>query len=261
MSKQLRFKGESKKRKAKPSHSTSKEENQEQDIVDGWVRVESIQEISGPCLILSTAISKTSILSCDTQFALFFSPIVYDDLIRIEPTSVNQVFQAKRLLDTNKIAIKSCFERHLGTDKFGLVECNKLAVGMDTEWEIIQKEDGFAFQSSWNSYLSVFIPSSESLKDVKLRCDSDSIGFKETFIILCQASVLSQAKKIKKEKELDILALEKDKLREFQGNSKLGSDFGLGLSKAVKQGKLNEALLDKRSKLKRDKVFLFSFIK
>lgn len=251
----LRFKGDSKKRKIKRSKQTKEESLQEQDSAQGWVRVDSVSDIAGPCLILSTATPISSILACDTQYSLFFSPMNSNDLSDIEPNSVNQVFQAKRLLDSNKIAIKSCFERHLGTDKFGLVECNKLAVGMDTEWVVIPKEDGFGFQSNWDSYLSLHIPESEStsLKDVKLRCDSDSIGSKETFIILCQASVLSQAKRIKKEQELDVLEIEQGKLKEFQGSGKLGSDFGVGLGKAMKEGKLNEALLDKRSKLKRDK--------
>ena len=260
-SSRLTFKGDSKKPKTKkrkhidPTGSSSPAELQ------GWVVVSSKEDIVGPLMLLSNATPTLSCLAGDPHFRLFLSPTQSQNLQEVEPTQVSQVFVAKRLPDSSKVSLKSCFDRHLGTDKFGLVECDKEAVGMAHEFEIIQKEDGWAFLSNFGHYLSVqMAPGGTLCKDAKLRCDSTFPGLQETFIILGQAAQKQKRIRQASEEEVDIAQVEMEKISKFHGHAygkiDYGQNVGVGLSKAVKEGKLNEALVEKRSKMKRDKVCL-----
>ncbi|KAJ3219220.1 hypothetical protein HDU67_002216 [Dinochytrium kinnereticum] len=191
----LRFKGEpkkkSKKRKAEDGeadHSSSTTE------LTGWDMVESIDELTGPIMLLSNTTEPPTVLTCtesDTTKVSFkehpVSTITYQTA---EPTNVNQVFQVSRLPTTSaKFSFKSAYDKYLTSDKFGIVSASTEAVGPAEEWEVIFREDGVALQSARGTYLC-------AEEDVA-RADSGSIGFREVFRIRCQAENKARVKKKK----------------------------------------------------------------
>ena len=120
------------------------------------------------------------LLSCDSRHNLYFTSLP-PPLNTLEPTLVNQVFQAKQL--SSKVIFKSCvfstclkkkYNKHLGTDKFGIMNCDKEAVDLSNEWEIIQLEDGFAFKSGFGKYLRVS-SLDDSIKNAKIQADAGDL--------------------------------------------------------------------------------------
>ena len=246
----LLFKGDSKpyRRKKKTIVETPKSE-----IPSGWIQAKTI--ISGPCMIISSFPFGLAALAVDPQFKLYWIPLNLND--PIEPTQVNQVFVLKQILDSKQILLKSCFDRHLGIDSNGSVECDKEAAGMNHQWEIIKdSECKFSFKSFLGSFLTVdFALDSDNFKKAKLK--SDSCKSKNScFSIYIQASsfISTTAKK-----EVDWVEIEAEKLKSSHGHTlgkvKLYKDLGSGLSESIKKGNVNETLLERRSKMKSDKVF------
>jgi protein FRG1 len=283
----LRFKGESgpvAAKKQKKSKRKAREDEGSGDVVSKkaskmtkgdtsssasesvWTRVDKVTEARGPLLLVTSAVSADSLtfISSDTQFQMFLSAASTQKLDEIEPNQVNQVFIAKEFPGSsggNKISLKSCFDRHLGTNQYGVLDCDKEALSSLHEWELIPREDGFALHSpTFGTFISVD-GSSGSIKETKLRCDSKTIGTKEIFTLFCQKSAKEASKASSKSKDKvtkDLAFLEAEKIKQFHGHPlgkvRLGASIGEDLGDAAKEGKLNEAMLDKRSKMKRDKV-------
>jgi protein FRG1 len=258
----LVFKGDKVPKKKKLKRKSEQQEDIETDM--GWIPVKDLNEIQGPVAILSNTLHKhLSFLSCDPRNALYFSSSNVSKLKQAEPSQANQVFMAKSI-SANKILFKSCFNRHLGSDKQGNMNCDREAVDMTQEWEIIQKEDGFAFKSCFGKFLSAYNTSDEGLlKDVKLHCTSETAGIKETFLLICQAQVVqSTAQKNNADEDADLIELQLRKLKKFHshtlGKLDLGKEFAnvSDMQEAKKEGRIHEALVDKRIKMKTDKVIL-----
>ncbi|KAI8919969.1 FRG1-like family-domain-containing protein [Powellomyces hirtus] len=250
----LSFKGDSgiekkkrKKRKAEPGNEESSTGPQ-----DGWITIDSIDDIKGPIIFLSSATEPASVLTCsETSSKVSFTSLSPDStFLNYEPASVAQVFVAKRLPDSAKISFRSSFDRYLGTDKFGIVSCEREAMGPAEEWEVVLREDGAALQSSFDKFLKCG-------EDAAARADSEVVGFREVFQIRCQAANKYRSKKAKSEKELDIAAMELEQIKKSHswggGRLILSQEDTLELKKAKREGQLNEALLDRRAKLKSDK--------
>lgn len=246
----LSFKGDSRPYKRKKT-KTAPEQTQESSSATGWIKASSI--ISAPCLIISSFPFGNAALAVDPQFKLYWAP-----LESIEPTQVNQVFVIKTILDSKKVLLKSCFDRHLGTDSIGSVECDKEAAGMSHQWELLSLQDGqFALKSYFDTYLSIHFPDDEdskNFKKAKVRTDQD-LSVNTNFTVYMQASSLISTSA---KKEIDWVEVESEKLKSSHGHMlgkvKLTKDFGSGLSDAIKKGNVNETLLERRSKMKRDKV-------
>ena len=283
----LRFKGDpsrtlstSKKHKKRKAHGDSEEGNSSNKkaskMLKGntsststdsiWTRVDKPSEARGPLLLVTSVPDALGLISSDTQFQVFLAPTSTQKLSEIEPNQVNQVFIAKEFPGSsggNKISLKSCFDRYLGTNQYGVLDCDKEALSSLHEWELIPREDGFALQSpTFGTFISVDAAPSSAIKEAKLRCDSKTMGTKEVFTLFCQKSAKEASKdalrKSKDKESQDLAFLEAEKIKQFHGHPlgklKLGSSIGEDLGNAVKEGKLNEAMLDKRSKMKRDKV-------
>lgn len=279
----------SKKKKKKRQLEAENEDDPGDDITGAppaWMFAETFEDVMGPVLLVSPG---NLAVSTDAHFQLFFSPIEAEGR-NVEPRQVTQVFVATlQPGSSTKLRLKSCFDRHLGTDPIGLVVCDSEAAGLAHEWEVVPVPSSadntdskeFALKSSFGKYLSVGITiappkdseeyeeeddkTSESMpiKTLKLRCDSVSIGSQETFKILCQASNAASRRSGKKAKKdragSDLVTLEAEGLKKAHGHSlgrvEYGQNLGSGLAQAQREGRLHETLLDKRAKMKRDKVF------
>jgi hypothetical protein len=174
---------------------------------------------------------------------------------------VNQVFVVKTILDSKKILLKSCFDRHLGTDSSGSIECDKEAAGSSHQWEIVSSQDGkgLALKSYYDTFLSIQFLSdqdSNNFKKAKVKTDHEQSSYTNLSFYLQASSLVSTTAK----KEIDWVEVESEKLKVSHGHMlgkvKLTKDFGSGLSDAIRKGNVNETLLERRSKMKRDKVFL-----
>ncbi|RKO88742.1 FRG1-like protein, partial [Blyttiomyces helicus] len=214
-----------------------------------WVPVDHIDEIKGPIMILTTATDPSSVLtaaetSSTTRFASINQPFA-----TFEPTEISQVFVAKRLPDSTKISFRSAYDKYLGTDKFGVVSCEREAMGPAEEWEVVFRDDGVALQSSFDKFLG-------AEEDGAARCDAEVVQFRQVVQMRCQAVNKSRAKK-RKEVELNPEALELDQIKRFHswggGRVVMTNEDTRLLEEAKKAGQINEALLDRRARLKSDK--------
>ncbi|KAG5459086.1 MAG: FRG1-like family-domain-containing protein [Olpidium bornovanus] len=171
-----------------------------------------------------------------------------------EPANVNQVFVASPFpgTTTGTIALRTADGHFLGTDRVGVVSCQRQAASAPEEWLPALRDDGWALQ---NVAYQTFLAADEDGGST-LRCDSDTVGFRQVFRIKCLAEVVNKSRKETKKKEREAGELELDQLRRYQSwNSVRRTDAGdvRELKKAKREGKLNEAMLDRREKLKSDK--------
>ncbi|KAJ3153736.1 hypothetical protein HDU86_005069 [Geranomyces michiganensis] len=221
---------------------------------DGWVPITSIDDITGPTLILSSASEGGSVLVAPAAATkATFLPLSSTGggaLSTYAPTSTAEVFVATRLPDSAKISFRSAADRYLGVDQFGVVHCDKEARGRGEEWEAVLREDGVALQTGDGRFLRCG-------EDDAARADADCVGFREVFQVRVQAANKYKAKKAKQEKALDTEALELESIKKFHswggGRLVVSQEDSQDLRKAKQQGQLNEALLDRRAKLKSDK--------
>ncbi|KAJ3336408.1 hypothetical protein HDU91_001789 [Kappamyces sp. JEL0680] len=241
-----------------------------------WVDVEEFALLKGPLCILTRRNDQTSYLNAIQGMgkATFKDPAAtsLQPLVAAEPTdnddpdhvpepakttdresgpwSATQVFIARPLSST-KITLKSCFDRYLGCDKIGNVDCAAEAAGVQVGDKV-----GWALQSSiWGTYLS--------LKNGVLRGDAEEAGPDETFLIKVQFDYIKDALDERKKQtkggygEISAADMEIDSLKRFHSFGKkelLGLERDTSdLARARKEGNLNEVLLERRSKLKRDK--------
>jgi hypothetical protein len=113
-----------------------------------------------------------------------------------------------------------------------------------------------AFQNSYEKYLSVDEVSGGALT---LRGDSDEVGFKERFWVRIQSKYQREAneeeKKKKEGEKPPQIGDEKSSNHMFQawgaGRSVVSDQDKKELKRARKEGRLAEAMLDRRAKLKR----------
>jgi protein FRG1 len=207
-------------------------EQDTEEPLEGWVVCDRIQDFEGPLMIISIASDPLSILCAHEEsdkvtWRKIAAPkpeeMEEDDeepnVSNIEPSHIYQVFVAKKIPGTGednkptKICLRSSYDKYLGVDKFGLVECRREAVGATEEWQIVQKEDGFALQSCYDKFIKMDAAEGKTTATVIARADSESVGFLETIQFKCQAGYkFKEKKKEKIEQELDAGDLEIEKM-------------------------------------------------
>ncbi|KAJ3294724.1 hypothetical protein HK104_003330 [Borealophlyctis nickersoniae] len=244
----LIFKGDKpEKKKKKRKAANIEEEDAKDEPQEGWVSVETAEDFKGPVLILSTATDTPSVLmSNEATSSVKFHPTSGTTSIpSYEPTSISEVFIAKKLPDSSKVTFRSAYDKYLGTDKFGVVACASEAISPAEEWEVVVRDDGIALQSSFDKFM-------RGEEDGVVRADSTEVGFREVFRVKCQAVNKSRAKKRKEKVQVNAEALEVDQIW-GGGRLVMTNEDTAELRKAKKGGNLHEALLDRRAKLKSDK--------
>ncbi|KAI9139404.1 FRG1-like family-domain-containing protein [Paraphysoderma sedebokerense] len=272
----LSFKGESSSSKKKKKKSKSETQVDEDIPTEGWTFPRSIEHISGPIMIIFPS-SPPSLLYNPSQttslvFREFtvpdetkgFKPLIkdrddsekdYSDVIKdYEPHETGQVLLANKLVGSSTgnpaWSLKTPEGRYLSCDKFGV-------------WTIVMHDAGVSLQNVFSKYLKIDLnsSSSSSIRTFSARGDSDSIGFCETFRTKIQWATLSEIMKNekKKDKEKEKLGegVEEEFSKKFQswggGKVRLNKKNKEELVRAKKDGKLAEALLDRRAAVKSDK--------
>ncbi|KAJ3106967.1 hypothetical protein HDU97_005248 [Phlyctochytrium planicorne] len=244
----LRFKGESKKKsKRKSDQLASGDGTADSNSSDpeGWVPTETHDDLNGPVMILTP----NSILTLQDSSPLQFTPLPdSESASTYSPASVAEVFVISRLPTvTPKYSIKSPHGKYLSSDKFGIVSCERDAVGPGEEWEVEFVEGGCLLKSFRDMYLSAH--------GTLVRADEEKVGEGAMFKVKCQAQ---NKKSIKRRKVVeDSGNVEAEALKKFQswggGKRVLSKEDQKELKKAQKKGTVNETLLDRREKLKADK--------
>ncbi|KAI8068255.1 FRG1-like protein [Gongronella butleri] len=217
----------------------------------GWVRADSLDDLVGPVFI--THPSDPPICFTVDENDRFIAYPMPEDVVHDEPLIVNQVFVGARLLGTtDRFTFKSYLGKYLGSDKIGAVHCDVEAISGLQEWRPIVTDAGIALQNTYDKFLMV----DETANGFKIRADADEIGFCETFRVYCQAKFKYKRKKVAKEK-FDANQAEVDNVRKTQswggGKMKLTSKDARALERARSEGRLNEAMLDRRAQMKADR--------
>ncbi|EPZ31066.1 hypothetical protein ROZALSC1DRAFT_26951, partial [Rozella allomycis CSF55] len=156
-------------------------------------------------------------------------------------------------------SFKTGFGKYLSSDKYGIVEARAEAIGLQEEWKVIQRDDGWAIMNAYDKFLSF------DAKTLEIRCDSEHVGFNETFQIQMQSryrfekrerDAEEKRKRILMEQEAqkptDEGELEFEMLRRYHSwnnNKFVKPKETVDEIKAAKlKGNLHEVLLDRRSR-------------
>ncbi|KAJ7685323.1 FRG1-like family-domain-containing protein [Mycena polygramma] len=276
----LSFKGEKPKKKRKredgdegrPSKGKRKEDDKDPET---WVLPEQPNEIRGPTFIVHpsdpspicityNSTSNRVVLSAldkaradDTEDPTAPVPTLLDRT----PTDVSQVWVITRVAGSPTINLRTGTGegKFLSCDAHGLVSADRDARGPQEEWTPVVLPDGMvAFMNVYEKYLGVDEVAGGA---ITLRGDSDEVGFRERFWIKVQYKYKKEANEEEKQKK-DGLG---DPTRiDETGTNKLYQTWGMGrsvvsdadkteLKRARKEGRLAEAMLDRRAKLKSDR--------
>ncbi|KAF9349333.1 hypothetical protein BGX34_001854 [Mortierella sp. NVP85] len=249
-----------------------------------WVPIKSLNDLGGP-IFLTFSSDPPMCLAVDDKSKVTMQPLgssldeesstnapVSFDMA--EPTAVAQVFVVTMIPDSDRLTLKAHNGRYISADKFGIVSADSEAIGMREEWTVVirtDEEGGICLQSHYGKFLSVDeVAAGEGKKGssssssaisapstkFQVRADSDVIGFGEIFQAKIQARF---RKKVKKTNEARISTkdYEFEQSRKFQtwnhGRVVVSQEDSGELRKARKEGRMSEALLDRREKLKSDR--------
>ncbi|EJD02409.1 uncharacterized protein FOMMEDRAFT_147388 [Fomitiporia mediterranea MF3/22] len=270
---------------AEPSRRRRREDEEEND--ETWVRPEKPEEIRGPVFIMHPSDPSPVCISFDsTRGRAVISSLDKDkgakdgeaedagdnkeegSLLSREPTDVSQVWVATRVAGSDTLTLRtgtasstgSGETKFLSCDDHGIVSAFREARGPQESWTPLVLPDGMiAFQNIYEKYLGIDEVAGGGRS---LRGDAEEIGFNERFWVKVQSRYKREAseeerKKKFKEGEGKSKIDEAGTNRTYQawgaGRSIVSKEDKAELKKARKEGKLAEALLDRRAKLKSDR--------
>ncbi|KAH9173620.1 FRG1-like family-domain-containing protein [Lactarius sanguifluus] len=228
-----------------------------------WVHPDQATEIRGPTFIFHPSDPSPICVSFDgTRNRIAVHPLEKledgGSVLDRTPTEVSQVWVTTRVAGAGTINLRTGTGegKFLSCDKHGLVTADREARGPQEEWTPVVLEDGMvAFMNVYEKYLSIDEVAGGQLA---LRGDSDTVGFQERFYVKIQNKYKREAHEEERKKGgvLDQPSMdEKGTNSIYQawgaGRSVVSMDDKKELKRARKQGRLAEALLDRRSKLKR----------
>jgi protein FRG1 len=267
---QLKFKGDKIKKKRKREHhdesSTSKRVDEDEDP-ETWVLPENATEIRGPTFIVHPSDpSPISVNFDSTRNKIILSSLDKDStsdtppLLDRTPTEVAQVWVTTRVAGSATINLRTGTGegKFLSCDKHGIVSAFREARGPEEEWTPVLLPDGMvAFMNVYENYLSVDEVAGGSLQ---LRGDSEEVGFRERFWLKIQSKYKKEAHEEKKKREAgsELTVIDETSTNRMHqawgaGRSVVSKEDKRELKRARKEGRLAEALLDRRAKLKSDR--------
>ncbi|TFY81037.1 hypothetical protein EWM64_g2975 [Hericium alpestre] len=268
----LKFKGEKTRKKRKhegdEGGSSSRRRRAEEDnqSPDTWVRPENATEIRGPTFIFQPSDPSPVSINFDaTRNRIMIHAMDKDiteetkDLSLPDrvPTEVSQVWVTTRVAGSLTINLRTGVGegKFLSCDKHGLVSAYREARGPEEEWTPVVFEDGMvSFMNVYEKYLSVDEVAGGQLQ---LRGDSEEVGFRERFYVKIQSKYKKEANEEEKKKtegletKMDEAGTNKLYQAWGQARSIVSKEDRKELKQAKKEGRLAEALLDRRAKLKR----------
>ncbi|KAI6045697.1 FRG1-like family-domain-containing protein [Pisolithus marmoratus] len=245
----LKFKGDKTKKKRKreddeggPSRLRRMEDEEEPDT---WVMPESATEIRGPTFIVHPSDPSPISVNFDaTRNRIILHPLDKDSLPLIDrvPTEISQVWVITRVAGSPTINLRTGTGegKFLSCDKHGIVSADREARGPEEEWTPVLLPDGMvAFQNVY---------------------ENEEVGFRERFGVKIQSKYKKEAHEEKKKREavteltvIDEAGTNRVHQAWGAGRSIVSKDDKKELKRARKEGRLAEALLDRRSKLKSDR--------
>lgn len=267
---QLKFKGDKIKKKRKREHrdegSASKRVDEDEDP-ETWVLPENATEIRGPTFIIHPSDpSPISVNFDSTRNKMILSSLDKDStsdtppLLERTPTEVAQVWVTTRVAGSATINLRTGTGegKFLSCDKHGIVSAFREARGPEEEWTPVLLPDGMvAFMNVYENYLSVDEVAGGSLE---LRGDSEEVGFRERFWLKIQSKYKKEAHEEKKKREAgsELTVIDETSTNHVHqawgaGRSVVSQEDKRELKRARKEGRLAEALLDRRAKLKSDR--------
>lgn len=176
------------------------------------------------------------------------------------PTEVAQVWVTTRVAGSATINLRTGTGegKFLSCDKHGIVSAFREARGPEEEWTPVLLPDGMvAFMNVYENYLSVDEVAGGSLQ---LRGDSEEVGFRERFWLKIQSKYKKEAHEEKKKREAgsELTVIDETSTNHIHqawgaGRSVVSKQDKRELKRARKEGRLAEALLDRRAKLKSDR--------
>ncbi|EJF65807.1 FRG1-like family-domain-containing protein [Dichomitus squalens] len=272
----LKFKGEKTKKKRKheddgdegPSRRRRKEEDNEAS--ETWVLPEEAHEIRGPTFIMHPSDPSPICITYDSTRGRIVLQSVDKDktedspspsIVERTPTDVSQVWVVTRVAGSPTINIRTGVGegKFVSCDKHGLVSADREARGPQEEWTPVVFPDGMvAFQNIYEKYLSVDEVAGGQLA---LRGDSEEVGFGERFWVKIQNKYKKEAhaeERKRKDGLIDMSAVDEASTNKIYqawgaGKSIVSVEDKKELKRAKKEGRLAEALLDRRAKLKSDR--------
>ncbi|KAI8984151.1 FRG1-like family-domain-containing protein [Mycotypha africana] len=218
-----------------------------------WVRADSIEDLAGPLFITHPSDPPISFtVDEDDRFLAYPLPGLYDSPESPpEPTIMQQVFIGSRIIGSSDgFSFKSCNGKYISSDKFGVVTCQSEAIGGQEEWKPVLTDAGIAFENVYKKYLMI---DEVAGGGVRIRADADDVGYCETFRVYCQARFKYKPKTKKKDKGENIGSEIGKKFQSYGRNIIRSESDKRDLKKARTEGRLAEALLDKREKAKSDR--------
>ncbi|KAF8743655.1 hypothetical protein AX14_001707 [Amanita brunnescens Koide BX004] len=271
----LKFKGDKTRKKRKrddgDDEGGSRRREEEQDL-ETWVLPEDASEIRGPAFIFhptdpspisinySAAANRLILHTMDKEKTDETDQEPPPLLARV-PTDVSQVWVVTRVAGSPTVNLRTGTGegKFLSCDTHGLVSADRDARGPQEEWTPVLLPDGMvAFMNVYEKYLSV----DEAAGGVwQLRGDSEEVGFRERFWVKVQFKYKKEANEEDKKKR-NVATIEPD--LEEENLNRTYQAWGAGrivvsngdkkeLKRARKDGRLAEAMLDRRSKLKSDR--------
>ncbi|KAH9946154.1 FRG1-like family-domain-containing protein [Epithele typhae] len=233
-----------------------------------WVLPEEAIEFRGPtfilhpsdpsplCITYDSTRGRIVLHSADKDKTEDAAPLT---ILERTPTDVSQVWVVTRVAGSPTVNIRTGVGegKFISCDKHGLVSADREARGPQEEWTPVVFPDGMvAFQNIYEKYLSVDEVAGGQLS---LRGDSDEVGFGERFWVKIQSKYKKEAHaEEKKRKGIDTTTTDEagtNKLYQAwgAGRSVVSSEDKRELREAKKEGRLAEAMLERRAKLKSDR--------
>lgn len=216
----------------------------------GWVIVEDLDDLSGP-LVLIVNEENPHVLSFSENGKTTANPC--DSPFSFEPGNVAEVLVGKTILP-GIFSLKTAFSRYFSSDTVGSVFATREAIGPTETWTPVKGENGrIAFRNASHKYLSV------DPTNFVVRADAEDIGPNELFTVKCQAAehykrLQAATPKSVPEQKVDPNKLEEEEFRKFHAYARDTSGLpSADLDHALQEGRLREALLDRRVKAKHDK--------
>ncbi|KAL4251745.1 FRG1 family protein [Abortiporus biennis] len=274
----LKFKGEKTKKKRKHDgdgdeggSSRRRRKEEDEQSPETWVLPQQAIEIRGPTYILHPSDPSPICITYDsTRGRIVLHDVDKDktddssetpSVLNRTPTEVSQVWVTTRVAGATTINLRTGTGegKFLSCDKHGLVSADREARGPQEEWTPVVFPDGMvAFQNVYEKYLSIDEVAGGQLA---LRGDSEEVGFRERFWVKIQSKYQKEAhaeeKKRKEGMSMDSNVDEASANKLYQawgaGRSVVSVEDKKSLKKAKKEGRLAEALLDRRAKLKSDR--------
>lgn len=259
-------------------------------LTPAWVPPEEVDEVTGPCFVHqlqehgSAAVLSFHAPLAQVETTTVEPPSLPDDwpddgatlaAAEATPQTVYQVWVATRLPMSDKWTLKSAQGTFLACDRYGEVTATNEARGPQEEW-VLERVDpvpgasvrvgprrGFAFRSHYGGYLALDAPKDEQARRRRVRADATSPDDAGLWDLRVQWKYRHAQRRTKRKTVaapasraslLDEAKLSLSRQGWTAGTAaQLTQESRSDLLRAAREGRLAEAMLDRRSKLKSDK--------